>query len=52
MKIFTAEEFNKSPKKVFREADKNGIVKINHNNYDDKVFYLESRDRHSGVKNK
>ena len=47
MATFTAEQFNKNPAKVYRCADKNGEVKINHDRYDDKVFILVSRDRQS-----
>ena len=45
MKTFTAEEFNKTPQKVYREADKNGPVMINHGQYGDVVFILTVRDR-------
>jgi len=45
MKTFTAEEFNKSPQKVYREADKNGCAIINHGQYHDIVFVLTSRER-------
>jgi len=45
MKTFTAEEFNKSPQKVYREADKNGPVMINHGQYHDVVFVLTVRER-------
>ena len=47
MKTFTADQFKAKRAAIFREADKNGIVKINHNNYPDKVFFLESRERHA-----
>lgn len=45
MKTFNATELNKSAAKVFREADKSGSVKINHDRYPDKVFILEGRER-------
>ena len=35
MKTFTAEQFNKSPAQVYREADKNGGVIIIHKQYPD-----------------
>jgi len=41
----TAEEFKKNPRRVYRAADKGGIVKINHDHYQDKVFELTARDR-------
>lgn len=45
MKTITAKEFNKRPAQAFREADKVGAIKINHDRYPDKIFFLESRDR-------
>lgn len=45
MKTFNATELNKSAAKVFREADINGSVKINHDRYPDKVFVMEARER-------
>jgi hypothetical protein len=48
MKTFNATELNKSAAKVFREADKAGSVKINHDRYPDKVFVLEARERRTG----
>lgn len=45
MKTYNATEFNKSAAKVFREADVNGAVKINHDRYPDKVFILKGRER-------
>lgn len=47
MKTYTAEDFKKKRSVIFREADVNGIVKINHDHYKDKVFFLESRERHA-----
>lgn len=46
MKTFTAKELNKSPAQVFRAADQEGSVKINHDRYPDKVFIIEARRRH------
>ena len=40
MKTFTAEEFNKSPAQVYREADKNGSV-IKHSHYSDGFFLIK-----------
>ena len=40
MKTFTAEELNKSPAQVYREADKNGSVQISHDRSPDVVFVL------------
>ena len=48
MKTVTAQEFTRRPRLVFREADVKGIIKINHSDYPDKVFFLESRERHAG----
>lgn len=45
MKTFNATELNKSAAKVFREAYKEGSVKINHDRYPDVVFVLEARAR-------
>jgi len=45
MKTFTAEEFNKSPGIVYRIADKEGVVKINHGWYPDMIFTLVAKDR-------
>ncbi len=46
MKIFTSTQLNKSPAQVFRAADQDGKVKINHDRYPDKVFIMEGRERH------
>jgi len=46
MKTFTAKEMNKSPAQVFRAADQDGFVKINHDRYPDKIFIIASRDRY------
>jgi len=40
MKTFTAEEFNKSPAQVYREADKNDVV-ITHKTYSNGYFLLK-----------
>ena len=45
MKTFTATELNKNAAPVFREVDKNGSAKINHDRYPDKVFILSSVER-------
>lgn len=45
MKTYTAEEFNKSPSRVYRSADKDGVVKINHGRYPDLIFTLVAHDR-------
>jgi len=45
MKTFNAEEFNKNPNKVYREADKTGSVRINHLHFRDKIFEITCRDR-------
>lgn len=45
MKTVTAEEFNKKPNAVYREADRNGEVRINHAHYSDRIFVLISRER-------
>ncbi len=45
MKTFTSTQLNKSPAQVFRAADQEGKVKINHDRYPDKVFIMEGRER-------
>ena len=50
MKTFKAEEFNKSPQRVYRAADIDGSVRINHERYPDVIFVLEARNR--GVSDK
>ncbi len=45
MKTFSAEEFNKNPYKVYREADRNGAAAINHLHYKDKVFVISTKER-------
>ena len=49
MKIFNATEFNKKPAEIFREADVNDEVMINHDRYHDKIFILSSRARRQPV---
>ena len=44
MKTFTAEDFNKHPARVYREADKKGSVKITHSHYPDVVFVLTVKE--------
>lgn len=44
-KTFSAEELSRNPAQVFREADLNGEVKINHGQYKDKIFTLSARER-------
>ena len=46
MKTFTAEEFNKSPAQVYREADKSGAVEIKHDRYPF-VFVLTVKEEKS-----
>lgn len=45
MKTFTAVEMSNNPQKVYRAADRDGAVKINHGQYDDIVFILTARNR-------
>lgn len=45
MKTFTAVEMSNHPQRVYRAADKDGAVKINHGQYDDIVFILTARNR-------
>jgi len=45
MKTVNAEEFNKNPLKIYREADLNNEVRINHLHYPDKIFVLSARKR-------
>lgn len=45
MKTFTANEFRRNPRQVYRAADVEGSVKINHSDYPDKVFIIEGRAR-------
>lgn len=49
MKTFNATELNKNAAKVFRTADQEGSVKINHDRYPDKVFIIEGRPRRDRV---
>ena len=49
MKTFTANEFRRNPRQVYRAADVEGSVKINHSDYPDKVFIIEGRARGEGV---
>lgn len=48
MKTFTAKQLSNRPAEIFREADKEGSVKINHDRYPDVVFVLEARERGAG----
>lgn len=45
MDVFSAEQFNKHPRQVYRAADLNGEVRIDHDRYPDRVFVLTSRER-------
>jgi len=45
LKVFTAVEMSNNPQKVYRAADKDGSVKINHGQYDDIVFILTAKNR-------
>lgn len=45
MKTFNAEEFNKHPNQVYKEAAKSGFVRINHLHFQDKIFEITCRDR-------
>ena len=45
MKTFTAMEFDRTPAKVFRAADLDGEVRINHDRYHDKIFILKAVER-------
>jgi len=49
LKIFNATELNKKPAEIFREADINNEVMINHDRYPDKVFILSGRARRQPV---
>lgn len=49
MKIFNAADFVKQPGKVYREADKNGSAKINHDRYPDKVFIIHAVERGKSI---
>jgi hypothetical protein len=49
MKQFTAKEFHKYPTTVYRTADKEGSVIINHDRYDDVIFELSARERRVGL---
>ena len=44
MKTFTAEQFNKKPLQVYREADKHGKAEITHSHYPDVVFVLTVKE--------
>ena len=45
MTTFTAHEFAKNALKVYRTADKEGAVRINHSFYKDSMFILTCRPR-------
>lgn len=45
MQVFTANEFNKNPQVVYRAADKDGMVRINHDHYKDVNFVLVTKMR-------
>ena len=45
MKTYSAEDFRQLPARVYRHADKDGKVLINHRNYDDVIFELTARPR-------
>ena len=44
MKTYSAEDFNKLPARVYREADKHGSVQIKHAHYPDVVFVLTVKE--------
>ena len=50
IKTFTAIDLHREPAKVFRTADREGEVRINHGQYHDKIFILKAVERHSGFK--
>ena len=52
MKIFTAKEFHNAPAEVYRFADREGVVKINHDRYPDRMFILQAKERHTDIDNK
>ena len=45
MKKTTAEEFNKSPARIYRAADKGERVEIEHAHYPDRCFVLMAIDK-------
>lgn len=45
IKKFTAKEMHNAPGPVFRAADKDGKVIINHDHYKDIVFEITTRER-------
>jgi hypothetical protein len=45
MKTYSATDLNEAPRKVFRAADQEGKVRINNQNYPDKIFYLTAEER-------
>lgn len=45
MKTFSAKNFSNKPEPVYRAADREGEVKINHDRYKDKIFILTARER-------
>lgn len=51
IKTFTAKEMHDRPSCVFREADRDGEVRINHSHYSDRIFVLISRDRREEPRN-
>lgn len=47
IKTFSAIDLHRRPATVFRAADREGMVKINHGQYHDKIFILKAVDRHA-----
>lgn len=45
MKTFSAYEFQRNPRAVYRAIDLGETVRINHNQYPDKIFIITSEPR-------
>jgi len=48
MKTFTPKDMHNNPAMVYRAADKDGEVRIDHDRYPDRIFTLTARDMRVG----
>lgn len=51
MKTVKAGDFARTPADVYRAADKEGMIKINHDRYPHRIFILQVKDRHTDIDN-
>ena len=47
IKTFTANELKTQSRKVYKEVDKTGLARINHEHYPECIFEITKRDRRS-----